>query len=307
MAVKPAAEIRIDERLVRELVEAQAAHIVARDLAITHVDEGWDCSVWRIGEDHAARLPRRAAAAALTVNEHRFLHPIGERLAAAGLGSPVPLVHGRPDAGYPWSWSLVRWFEGEPGIGVSRAKRMGWALPLAAGVAAIHIPAARGYPRNPVRGVPLTDRARVIGERFASARAAGRESPHTLDALERAWHAGLAAPPWGREPVWLHGDLHPGNVIAREDELVALIDFGDLTAGDPASDLATAWLTFDGAGRSAFRGALEGHYDPATWTRARAWAAALCVLLLQHSDDDPLYARLAADGATEIEVDTGDS
>ncbi|KHK97473.1 hypothetical protein LK09_12015 [Microbacterium mangrovi] len=302
MAVKPAAEVHIDHTLVRRLVETQASDLISPGSRIAHVDEGWDCSVWRIGDRHAARLPRRAAAADLTVNEHRFLHPIADRLRDAGLGSPVPLVHGRPDAGYPWSWSVVPWFDGTPGIGIPRETRSGWAERLAAGVAAVHRPAAPGYPRNPVRGVPLVERAPVVEERFASAHASGRSSPATLDALHRAWRRGLAAPPWDGDPVWIHGDLHPGNIIARNAELVALIDFGDLTAGDPASDLATAWLTFDEDGRAAFRRALDGRYDAATWTRARAWAAALSVLL-QQSDDDPLYARLAADAAAEIEGD----
>ena len=82
-------------------------------------------------------------------------------------------------------------------------------------------------------------------------------------------------------------------------ELVALIDFGDVTAGDPAYDLAVAWLAFDAAGRSVFQVA-SPHVDAATWTRARAWAAAVALILLQQSDDNPDYLALGIETADEV-------
>ncbi|HAW29186.1 MAG TPA: aminoglycoside phosphotransferase, partial [Planctomycetaceae bacterium] len=47
--------------------------------------------------------------------------------------------------------------------------------------------------------------------------------------------------------VWLHGDLHPRNVIIRDGTLVGVIDWGDLNGGDAATDLACAWLLLDTA------------------------------------------------------------
>ncbi|MEO6605045.1 MAG: phosphotransferase, partial [Aeromicrobium sp.] len=84
-----------------------------------------------------------------------------------------------------------------------------------------------------------------------------------------------------------------------DDGLAALIDFGDLTAGDPATDLAIAWLAFDAEGRAAYRAA---HYpvDDATWLRARAWAAALTCALLLFSDDNPEMAAIGRHGLTEV-------
>ena len=57
---------------------------------------------------------------------------------------------------------------------------------------------------------------------------------------------GWPSPSWPGPPLWVHGDLHPANLLVTADgTLRAVLDFGDVTAGDPAVDLATAWLTFD--------------------------------------------------------------
>ena len=61
----------------------------------------------------------------------------------------------------------------------------------------------------------------------------------------------------------------------HDGALRAVIDFGDVTSGDPASDLSTAWLTFDADGRAAFRDRLT--HDDATWRRAQAWALHMAV------------------------------
>ena len=45
---------------------------------------------------------------------------------------------------------------------------------------------------------------------------------------------------WQGPPVWLHGDLHPANVVVSDGTLSGVIDFGELCAGDPATDLAAA-------------------------------------------------------------------
>lgn len=75
-----------------------------------------------------------------------------------------------------------------------------------------------------------------------------------VDDLEGQWTTGMAAPA-ATDRVWLHGDLHPGNVVVRKGGLVGLIDWGDMTGGDPATDLAAAWtLLRSDAERQAFWG-----------------------------------------------------
>ena len=70
-----------------------------------------------------------------------------------------------------------------------------------------------------------------------------------------------------------------------------MIDFGDLTGGDPAMDLSVAWMQFAPAVRGVFRDAAGG-CDDDTWRRARAWALAFGLACLASSADTPEFAAL---------------
>ncbi|MBW9108307.1 aminoglycoside phosphotransferase family protein [Microbacterium ureisolvens] len=305
MPDKPPAEITIDARLIRDLLAAQAAATLpgAAGLPLEKVAEGWDSEVWRLGDEHAVRLPRRAIAAPLVLHEQSVLPGIAERLAHVGVRVPAPVVAGVPAAGYPWRWSVVPWIQGECALDVPLAARSAWAGTLADALGALHTAAPADHPVNPFRGVPLAARDAAVTDRLTAL----RESK-TLDAASAAvirdvWRAGLSAAEWTRPPVWIHGDLHPGNLVAHAGALEGIIDFGDVTAGDPAYDLAVAWLAFDTTGREAFIAATGSRYDADTWVRARAWAAAVVLMLLAHSDDNPAYFALGRDAATAVIAD----
>jgi len=305
MPRKPAAEVDIDEALVRTLLAAQAGDAMpdAARLPLRKVAEGWDSEVWRLGDAFAVRLPRRAVAAPLVLHEQRTLPGISARLRPLGIAVPDPIVRGEPTPEYPWHWSVVPWTEGERALAVPRTERTAWAADLGRAMLALHTPAPADHPVNPYRGVPLADRDASVRERIGALRD-GKALPHdALDALESVWDAGLRAEAWTVGPMWVHGDLHPGNLVVRDGSLAAIIDFGDVTAGDPAYDLAVAWLAFDSSGRARFHAATAARYDQATWTRARAWAASVALMLLAHSDDEPEYAALAQDAASEVIAD----
>jgi len=52
----PPAEIDVDEPLVRSLVADQ--HPDLSDLALEHLEAGWDNTLWRLGDELLVRLPR---------------------------------------------------------------------------------------------------------------------------------------------------------------------------------------------------------------------------------------------------------
>nr|WP_205835461.1 aminoglycoside phosphotransferase family protein [Microbacterium sp. CFH 90308] len=284
------------------MLASQAQHAVpdAASLPLEKVAEGWDSEVWRLGHALAVRLPRRELAAPLVRNEQLVLPDIAHRLRPLGVGVPEPVVAGTSGSGFPWAWSIVPWIEGERGLDVARDERSAWADRMAGALRALHVAAPEGFPVNPVRGRPLATRDAAVTQRLDALIAAGTLDAASADGLRAIWKAGLGTPEWGRPPVWIHGDLHPGNIVAHSGMLTGIIDFGDVTAGDPAYDLAIAWLAFNPEGRARFVTATGSGYDAATWRRAHAWAAAVALTLLTHSDDNPDYFQLGRDAATEV-------
>ena len=112
--------------------------------------------------------------------------------------------------------------------------------------------------------------------------------------LARLWDEALAAPPWPGPDVWVHGDLHPANLLVEAGRLSAVLDFGDLCVGDPATDLVSGWMLFDGPAREAFRRA--SGTDDATWARGRGWAVSISLACLASSADNPVIAMVGRRG-----------
>jgi aminoglycoside phosphotransferase (APT) family kinase protein len=97
-------------------------------------------------------------------------------------------------------------------------------------------------PANPFRGVPLAERAGNFAANVALLTGQAGQDQAERDTVLRVWDAALAAPGYDGPPVWLHGDLHPANILVNDGQVSGVIDFGDITAGDPAGDLSVAWM-----------------------------------------------------------------
>jgi aminoglycoside phosphotransferase (APT) family kinase protein len=292
MAGTPSADVDVTVDLVRRLLQAQ--HPDLADLPLRVVANGWDNVTLRLGDALAVRVPRREMAALLARNEQRWLPVLAPRL---GVDVPVPVRIGRPTGELPWGWSVVPWFAGRIVASVPVADRTRLARPLAQALARLHAPAPDDAPTNPVRGVPLRARDEAVRTRLASGLVPD------AGGVGRLWDELRDTPTWTAPPLWIHGDPHPLNLLARTDGgLRAILDFGDVTGGDPATDLATAWMTFDAAGRREFRAAttaLSGT-DAATWRRARGWALSFATIFLAHGDDEPRMRRIGEHALREV-------
>ena len=270
---KPEAEVEISPALVGELVRTQHPDLARGP--ITGPIAGWDNAVFRLGEELGVRLPRRAAALDALQSEQRWLPSLQCRLP---LPVPAPLRVGRPQSPYPWPWSITPWIAG---LTADRSPPdRDQAGVFAAFLDALHTEPPPEAPRNPYRGVPLAQRhAAFLRGTNALAR---RGRP--LDArLLRLWLDALERP-LDVAATWIHGDLHPSNVLVANGRISGVIDWGDLAQGDRATDLAATWMLFaEGDSREAIMARYKS-VSSDTWARARAWALLLSVVVLEAED-----------------------
>jgi len=259
-------ELKFEQSLVRVLLRDQ--HPDLADLELRDVNGGWDNQMWRLGDELAVRLPRTERAPVLLRREQKWLPVLAERLP---LPTPVPVRLGEPSSLFERTWTITRWVDGEP---ADRAPvtRVDAAEVLAGFLRALHHRAPADAPTNPTRGVPLAD----VHEEFGSWI---KVINHRADQAREVWEKAVAAPAWQGAPLWLHGDLHPANVVTGDGMLAGVIDFGDMGVGDPATDLSAAWIVLPAGAAGRFFDAYE-LADEATIARARGWAVARALHLI---------------------------
>jgi aminoglycoside phosphotransferase (APT) family kinase protein len=272
---KPAAEIALSVADVRELLSAQHAQLA--QLPITAGPSGWDNMIFRLGDAMAVRLPRRQSAAQLLEHEQHWLPQLQRQLP---LPIPAPICIGLPSGSFPWNWSVTPWFEGET---LDRSPPAAdHADLLASFLQALHTPAPAAAPHNPWRCVPLSQRQ----TRFEECVQDFKTRHGALDAkLLRFWEQAVQTP-IDMAPTWIHGDLHARNVLVRDGRLSAVIDWGDMAAGDRAVDLAATWMLLPRADdRERVMSQCQA-VTTQTWTRARGWALLHALIVLRSGDPE---------------------
>ncbi len=290
-------EVETDVALVRRLLAVQFPQWAGLRLQPVP-SAGTDNALYRLGDDMAVRLPRIPWAVGQVEKEQTWLPHLAPHLP---LAIPVPLAMGMPAEEYPWNWSVYRWLEGENATLDRLADVREAATALAQFIAALQrIDPAGGPPPGPhnsFRGVPLA-------MRDAPTRAALADLHGTLDtdAATAAWEAALQTPAWDGPPVWIHGDLQSGNLLAVRGRLRAVIDFGCLGVGDPACDLIVVWNLLSAETRNVFRAALQ--VDDATWARGRGWALSVGLIALPYyRDSNPVLAEINRCAIAEVLAD----
>ena len=225
----------IDAALVRRLIASQFPQWA--DLPIGEIEPGgWDNRSFRLGETMVARLPSAECYSGQIEKEQHWLPILAPELP---LPIPAPLAMGSPGEGFPWRWSIRGWLEGETAL-LEHAPRSARVRPLGRGIPrrASRIDAASG----PAPGAHNFHRGGPLQHYDRETRDAAARLGDSIDADKalRLWEAALGSQ-WRRAPVWVHGDLSPGNLLLRDGRLGAVIDFGCCGVGDPACDLALAW------------------------------------------------------------------
>ncbi|WP_328777988.1 aminoglycoside phosphotransferase family protein [Streptomyces canus] len=259
----------INEGFVRDLVRDQ--HPELADLEIRPVPSGWDNQLWRLGDELAVRLPMTERAPALLRKEFRWLPELAKRLP---LPIPTPQHFSEPTARFPRPWIVARWVPGEPADGAEIRNVYQSVDNLARFLRALHQPAPVDAPTNPGRSVPLPTLTEVFESRLAAVAEAV-----DVRRVRQVWSQAIAAPHWTGPAVWLHADLHPANALVSDGTISGIVDFGDLCAGDPATDLAAAWKLLPQDAADSFFSSYALTTEAAIH-RAKGWAVLSALDLL---------------------------
>jgi len=262
-------EIEITAGLVHDLLQEQ--HPDLAGLAIREVAGGWSNQQWRLGDELVVRMPRTEQAPELQRNERRWLPVLAPRLP---LPVPSPVRTGEPSARFPKLWTIMTWVPGEPLDYTSISRGEHAADTLASFLGALHVEAPADAPTSSDRGHHPKDGAEGFDHFFQAVAPVG-----IADDVRAVWDDAVAAPEWQGPPVWAHGDLHPANVVVSDGTLSGVIDFGDMFAGDPAWDLAAAWVLLPAGVASRFFDAYA-RADDAAIRRARGLAALKSLFLM---------------------------
>lgn len=277
-------EIEITAELIRDLLRDQHPDLADHPLKLGA--RGWDNQLWRLGDHLAVRLPWATQSAdELLRKEHTWLPALAPHLP---LPVPVPQRLGEPSERFPRPWIVTTWVQGEPADRAPVTRAAEAADTLAAFLTALHRPAPTGAPAGRDRGGPLADHAEGFARMFASATELGLIADP--DAVHAVWEDAAAAPDWTGPALWLHGDLHPANVLTADGTFCGVIDFGDLFAGDPACDLAAPWILLPDGAVDRFHATYRPTPDTATLRRARGWAV-LRALACIHIADAGVHGR----------------
>jgi aminoglycoside phosphotransferase (APT) family kinase protein len=269
-----AGEVIADVALVRRLLDAQFPRWGELPLSAVQ-SAGTDNAIFRLGSDMCVRLPRIAYAERQIDKEYACL----PKLAPLPLAIPEPMALGAPQDGFPWRWAVYRWIAGETAPAERLRDIRETATTLGKFVRALQACDASGGPAageaTRGRGLPLSARDGRVRE---SIDALGDE--YDVRVLHATWDKALALPAFAGKPVWIHADLHEGNLLQVDGRLSAVIDFGLAGVGDPASDLTPAWTFLPPEARRPFRDAVKPDED--AWARGRGWALSIAVIALAY-------------------------
>jgi aminoglycoside phosphotransferase (APT) family kinase protein len=242
-------------------------------------------AIFRLGDKYVVRLPRIETAAASTHKEYTWIPKL-----AACLAVPIsePYFQGKPTENYPWPWLVSKWQEGDtPGFEKGKEYEL-LAKDLAAFLNQLHRVRRLG-------SEPVASRGTHVRYLEADTRNSIQQLQDEVELAHATtlWEELLHVPSWPQEPVWVHGDLLPVNILVRDNRLSAVIDFAEMGLGDPACDLVIAWGLLGPASRSVLRDNLQG-LDAAAWERSKAWALSIALIILPYyKNTNPGLAAIA--------------
>lgn len=277
------ADWEITKPLVHQLIHQQFPHLSS--LPIQEIGNGWDNTVFRIGDDYVFRFPRRQIAVSLLRTEARILPKLENYIT---IPYSKPLFFGEESAEYPAPFLGYTYLSGKFPIGISDEARKQSTITLARFLKNLH-----AFP------VTTAQQERVLFDQRNLTDLAERKekmlsflthitlfiTPEELNEIAEYLH-GITLDRVKPQHVLIHGDLHFKNMLVDDTgKLTGIIDWGDVNIGHPACDLSIAYSFLPPASRHAFY-EIYGEVDEETQILARMIAVYIPMLILMQAIND---------------------
>ncbi|MCH9770531.1 MAG: aminoglycoside phosphotransferase family protein [Gammaproteobacteria bacterium] len=276
-------ELQITEPLVRSLLCAQCPEWA--ELEIEPVpSSGTDHALFRVGKNLVARLPRIERAVKNIDKEYEWVPEISKLIKTS---VSIPIFKGERQIDYPYQWLILKWNEGVNPNFEKENEYAELAKELANFLNQLHGINLKNGPQSR-RGIPL------INQNIKTQKAINQLTLEiNVKKITALWKQLSCLPSWNKPSVWVHGDFLPGNILVKQNNLNAVIDFSDLGIGDPACDLIIAWSLFNEKSRNIFKNNLN-YIDADTWLRGQGWALSIALIMLPYyKKSNPQLAKLA--------------
>ncbi|MFK7947908.1 MAG: phosphotransferase [Saprospiraceae bacterium] len=229
----PKQEIEINETIVNQLIVEQFPQL--SHLPISFLGSGWDNMNYRLGTKYIIRIPRRKIAVKLLENEINWLPKIKSQL-------PIPISAavfiGKPNEQIPWNWAITPWFDGT----TSDVKNLEAteAIRLANFLKKLHQLPTENMPHNAFRAVPVGQKIDEMQDRLNYLKV---NTKYMTSKVQQLLETAINEKDIATDS-FIHGDLHPFNIIQQDGKIQVIADWGDMTNGNPATDLAAFWMLF---------------------------------------------------------------
>lgn len=275
-------EYEINQALVKNLLALQFPQWADFDVRVMD-SAGTDNKMYRLGHEMVVRLPRLKSAVDSLAKEAQYLPELAPHLP---LNIPEILGKGCPTDEYPFPWLICKWLDGKSPVESKDIDLLKAATDLGNFVCAfqsienLNGPACR-------RGQPLS-----LCDAETRTSIPLLKDEYDVSKVEYVWNECVSAASWQGGNKWIHGDLHPGNILVKDGKISAIIDFGLTGVGDPAVDLMVAWTILDAQTRDTFHTIVNP--DVNTWGRGRGWALRLGILgYPYYKTSNPVFAEIA--------------
>lgn len=266
-------DVSLDLEIARRLIQRGFPEFELTSLRL--IGEGFDNQAYLANETIVFRIPHRQMGGELMRNECLVLAHLNR--FELPLAIPNPIYLAEPDGAFPYPFAGYALLEGATSDTVlwTEPTRAACAEALGRFLCVLHqIPADVPFaPSDTLRRADTQFRLQKIVGRMESA-------PPRFGPLAEEL---ASTPSWNQPGVWVHGDLYARHLVVDSNQnLRGVIDWGDTHVGDPALDLAIAWMFLPPDSWDRFRNAYGG-VDDNTWRRAQFRAMTHWVYIAEYA------------------------